>query len=264
MFKYYHYLISKLLKSLRYFYRKQKLKTRDINNIKRFLKKNKPLKTEFELIRLGSAGDGGYLIPNDLKHIKYCYSPGVSNNSDFELDLYKQYNINSFLCDFSVDSPPVECEGIQFLKKNLSSYSDDVNTTLSDWVLSNKQDYDMILQIDIESSEYDVLIETDTSLIKQFRILIIEFHQFNLLFDRFGFRVIDSVFNKLSKDFFIVHIHPNTLANGVRFKDLEIPSAIEYTFLRKDRIKSTTFNNTFPHKFDHNKDYKLPKCFFEN
>ena len=50
----------------------------------------RPVQTRFPLIRIGSAHDGGYLIPNDLGGISACFSPGVEVNSSFELDLLQK------------------------------------------------------------------------------------------------------------------------------------------------------------------------------
>jgi hypothetical protein len=35
-----------------------------------------PIDSGVPLIRLGPDGDGGYLIPDDLNGIQYCFSPG--------------------------------------------------------------------------------------------------------------------------------------------------------------------------------------------
>ena len=58
---------------------------RDVKELtNEFLTKIRPESQVKEFIRIGSDHDGCYLVPNDLESIKYCYSPGVSNNSDFE------------------------------------------------------------------------------------------------------------------------------------------------------------------------------------
>src|SRR5262249_37519952 len=59
-----------------------------------------------KLIRIGGAGDGGYLLPDDLGGIQYCFSPGVGATADFENDLANS-GIKCFLADPSVNSPPV-------------------------------------------------------------------------------------------------------------------------------------------------------------
>ncbi len=43
---------------------------------------------------MGGENDGGYLVPDDLEGIEYCFSPGVSNIATFELDCL---NRGSFL-----------------------------------------------------------------------------------------------------------------------------------------------------------------------
>lgn len=45
-----------------------------------------PLSCARKLTRLGPAGDGGYLLPDDLDGIEACFSPGVSLLSGFETE----------------------------------------------------------------------------------------------------------------------------------------------------------------------------------
>jgi len=82
-----------------------------------FLGRTKPVKTQFELIRIGGPGDGGYLVPDDLDGIKTCFSPGVSDTANFELDL-AQRGVNCFLADYSVEKSPIEHPKFDF-QKNL-------------------------------------------------------------------------------------------------------------------------------------------------
>ena len=70
-----------------------------------------------ELIRISGQSDGGYLLPNNLKDISYCYSPGVSNTANFEKELSDKYNIKSFMVDGSVDKAPISDPNFQFLSK---------------------------------------------------------------------------------------------------------------------------------------------------
>ena len=48
----------------------------------KFLKNIKVFQTN--LIRIGSKNDGGYLVPDDLKNINACFSPGVDLNVNFD------------------------------------------------------------------------------------------------------------------------------------------------------------------------------------
>jgi len=43
-----------------------------------FLRRVRPVTTDHELVRIGEARDGGYLLPDDLEGISYCFSPRES------------------------------------------------------------------------------------------------------------------------------------------------------------------------------------------
>ena len=128
---------------------------------------------------MGGNGDGGYLLPDILKDIDICFSAGVGNISKFEKELSENYNIKSFMADGSVDSPPDNDDKFFFSKKFLSSISDIDNTTLLDWMKESgiTKDENIILQMDIEGSEYEVLTHESIETFKTFSLLIIEFHK---------------------------------------------------------------------------------------
>tara|TARA_B100001173_G_C15892327_1_gene506157 strand:+ start:207 stop:932 length:726 start_codon:yes stop_codon:yes gene_type:complete len=176
-----------------------------------FINSFKSMIVSTKLIRIGGKGDGGYLIADDLKGIKFCFSPGVNKIANFENDLAKKYNIKSFMIDSSVKAPPLENNLFEFKSINLGSKNDSKTTTLSNWIKESVGDKEseMILQMDIEGSEHEVLIETSMETLLKFRTLIIEFHALNNLFDNFNLMVMSAIFNKLKRNFSIVHCHPN-------------------------------------------------------
>ena len=223
---------------------------------------------QFELIRVGSEGDGGYVIPNDLNGITACFSPGVSNNSEFELDLAHR-GIPSFLADFSVSSPSVENRNFSFLKKFVGPVTNDNFVEFENWVTSNSKEKDeLILQMDIEGYEYSSLLSCDFEVLKRFRILVIEFHGMDLLFDSFGFQLIEDCFKKILKEFVVVHIHPNNNDPVRRIRGCEVPSLMEFSFLRRDRISKFEYVRIFPNSLDrptvpNKKDIVLPQNWYK-
>src|SRR6202021_627068 len=50
-------------------------RTTDKAKVLDFLSSVKPLQTNHDLIRLGGATDGGYLVPNDIEGTDVCFSP---------------------------------------------------------------------------------------------------------------------------------------------------------------------------------------------
>jgi hypothetical protein len=232
-----------------------------------FFKNINPISTNHKLIRLGNENDGGYLVPDDMAGVKTCFSPGVSDVADFELDLTKR-GIKCFLIDYSVDSPPISGPLISFEKKFLGDENGPIYTTLESWVDKNAahDDHELLLQMDIEGSEYDVLIDASHELLRRFRIIVIEFHHLHGLLSPVGFKLIKGVFAKILRSFEIVHIHPNNYwGDPIRYREYEIPKIMEFTFLRKDRISNCAPSTFFPHPLDRpnlpfKPDFPLPSC----
>lgn len=234
-----------------------------------FFQKTKPLLTNYELIRAGDDSDGGYLIPNDLDDIDFCFSPGVSAEASFE-NFLTQRNIPCFLADYSVEAPPFENKLFDFEKKYLGSSDSEIFTTLDSWVSRKAPTLkNGILQMDIEGHEYSIILSSAPETLKKFKIIVIEFHELDYLFDRFGFNLINLCFERLLKDFEIVHIHPNNYLTPINFNNYSIPPLMEFSFLRKDRVKEKSLAKTFPHKLDRRNvlsqtDVHLPSCWYAN
>ena len=219
-------------------------------NIINFLKKINVYQTE--LVRLGNNNDGGYLVPNDLKDITACFSPGVDTTIQFEKDLSKK-NIPSYLLDYSIDSLPEENNLFTFEKKYLGINNDNMTMNFNTWInkyCKNNITDEYILQMDIEGSEYEVLLNLENSLLKKFRIMIIEFHSFNNLLHPAGYRQINALFDKILEYFYIVHIHPNNIFPVVNAMDISIPTLLEFSFIRKDRLDKKTKVTSLPNDLD--------------
>ena len=213
----------------------------------------RPLKTKFELIRIGGPHDGGYLVPNDFVGICECFSPGVDTYAFFEEHLLREYGVISHLADYSVDAPPAGLEAASFQKKFLGANDDETHVSLDTWVSSSPNFYsgsDYILQMDIEGSEYEVLLSCPESLLKRFRILAIEFHNIETWSQRDYLGIVEAVFAKLHKHYYVVHSHPNNVLGIVNMNGFLAPRLLELTFLRRDRSASFGFAADLPHPLD--------------
>ncbi len=122
------------------------------------------------LIRLGKDCDGGYLVPNDLENIDACFSPGVGSKIDLENSLAENYGIHSYSCDFDVDLTDIDHnpDFISFRKGFLGSYDYGVFITLDTWVKesNHSESQNLLLQMDIEGSEYSSLLAVSESILK--------------------------------------------------------------------------------------------------
>ena len=242
----------------------------DLFELRKLISELRPIKTEYELIRIGNSEDGGYLLPDDLKDIEAIFSPGVSDIYSFELEMLEKYRVKSYMCDFTVDKIKPNNNELIFEKKHLGVNNNFKYQRLEDWVRINSKTNNLILQMDIEGSEYPVILDTPINILKKFRIMIIEFHNMDLLFNAQFFEVFKSVINKILTHFSVVHIHPNNCCGSYTYKDIEIPRLMEITFINNKRLSKKKYPNVRSkrHKLDidNTKMQKLdlPKIWYSN
>ena len=86
------------------------------------ISKFRPYNLGYELIRVGSKHDGGYLVPNILDKIDYCISPGVDNTVFFEKQLLNNYKIKSYLLDHTVQEDQNFLKNFDFTKKKIRCF----------------------------------------------------------------------------------------------------------------------------------------------
>ena len=240
----------------------------DSGRVRSLLEKLRPLSTDKQLIRLGPATDGGYLVPDDLAGVKVCFSPGVGCSSHFEKDC-ANLGMNVFMADKSVERPRIEHELFHFTKKFVGVRTNDDFMTIDHWVFSSmpEKDTDLMLQIDIEGFEYEVFLSATDALMRRFRIIIAEFHQLDQLWNRPFFNFASHAFDKILQTHACVHIHPNNNKRSIKKDNIEIPPVMEFTFLRRDRIGHFSYQTSFPHALDSDNiscmpSLVLPKCWY--
>ncbi len=239
----------------------------DADDLDAFFASVSPVALEQPLIRIGGPHDGGYLVPDDLQGIVACFSPGVADRASFEEQLAAM-GIRSFLADRSVDAAPVTHDLISFEKKFLGDSNEEDVMRLEDWIGDHQGAVggaDLLLQMDIEGAEYRVLLDTSVEILRKFRILVVEFHEMDRLFDRGAFPFIRQAFDRVLEGFDVVHIHPNNLRAVVSYGSYEVPPLMEFTFLRKDRSRKSGTAVSLPHPHDSPNvpgfpDIALPGC----
>jgi len=206
-----------------------------LNQIKTFLNFFEiKIPKNIDLIRVGSKNDGGYLVPNILKQIKFCYSAGIGNNIKFEKDLLK-YKIISYGADGTIEDIPEKIENYDFLKKNIGIVNDKTTIRFEDWINQNTQDDNSLIgQIDIEGGEYNLIIDTPLETFKKFKVLIIEFHNLSKINNKIVYDNYFSCFDKILKIFNICHIHINNAEKPIKVRGIQIPPLLEITFLNKN------------------------------
>jgi hypothetical protein len=237
------------------FYRSTKKST--IEDINSTLEMLIPKPCGHELIRVGGENDGGYLVPDDLDGIEALFSPGVNNFKDFEDYLAHNFKIKSFMCDYTSDVKKLRTpiiNGLQFFEKKwLDTHGGKDCVSLNDWVKVNTTpNSDLMLQMDIEGAEYRNLLHTQESILKRFRIIVIELHGFRYLWkDNFLNGILRETLKNIDRNFVCAHAHPNNCCGVSVYGDWTVPNVMEFTFLRKDRVRHNNVKVTLPNFKDH-------------
>ena len=114
--------------------------------------------------------------------------------------------------------------------------------------------------MDIEGAEYESIITTSESTLKQFRIIVIEFHNLDYLRnERFLNQRFVPVMRRILQNFDCVHAHPNNSSPLYNICGFEVPKTLELTFYRKD------CNEGKKRKFiPHEKDIKNDSAYGSN
>lgn len=223
-----------------------------LDNHRQILQMLIPVNNNVELIRIGSTTDGGYLLPNDLRGVKKCISPGVADSWGFELELLSKYQIKSLMLDASIEIPKLP-DGLEFLNHWLGPANDKATLSLNSIIMSQLElgNDELLLQMDIEGAEYTCLLATDFDLLSKFRIAVVEFHDLEMWkINSYFSKVVAPLFSKLTEIFDIVHLHPNNGGLNFTWHGVLHPSGIEVTFHRKDRANGYSGNRNLPNKLD--------------
>ena len=221
--------------------------------LRHYLDNFRPIDNGIPLIRIGDAGDGGYLVPDDLDGIEACFSPESDMLWTFESQLAINYGIKSYICDKDERRPKNLTKDQHFTPGWLGIETIDNYISLTDWIsVSNLQESsDLLLQMDIERAEWTVLFALSTNTLLRFRVIVVEFHFLSQLRNNLAFeKLFKPALDKLFANFDVVHSHPNNCCGTFPVDGIDFPEIIEITFHRKDRAKARAGFRELPNKLD--------------
>lgn len=234
--------------------------------LSRLIRRLHPVASGCGYVRLGGDGDGGYLVPDDLRGISTCWSAGIGLDSRFERDCAER-GLEVFLADGSVRGHAHAHPRFHFTEKFVAATSGANTMTLAAWMAGapTHPQGELLLKLDVEGVEYELLLAAPDHLLGRCRVVIAEFHQLDHLWSAPFFRIASRAFAKLLQTHACVHIHPNNNDGMLRHRGLELPPTMEFTFLRRDRLPAhPRWRSDFPHELDQDNTRRpslpLPRC----
>ena len=185
-------------------------------------------------VRLGSEGDGGYVMPSSSKKSNTLLSIGIGNEVSFDEQL-AALGARVLQFDHTIETSPSTHPSIHFHKRGWGSDAGPFLSLRSMMQMIDWQDAEHpILKFDTEGAEWDCLFESSTEDLARFEVLTGEFHDFQNLVNRDYFDKAYAVFSKLAMTHHVVHMHANNAGGMVMLGGIPFPRLLELTYLRKD------------------------------
>jgi len=225
---------------------------------------------ERKKVRMGSPDrDGGYVMVEPKNTEKTAYSFGVGNKATWDTDMVKR-GFTVYQYDGTIDGPVVEHEKIRFFKHNITGSSSpapnekNIGSIISD--NEHWQENDIILQIDIEGSEWHFFDTISVENLLKFSQIIVEFHSLITAPEKHpdNFDYILNILEKLAKTHQPVHCHANNWGELLAFPLFSIPDTLEVTYLRKNDNQFKIDTIEYPTPLDSSNNFELPDIYLGN
>jgi hypothetical protein len=217
-----------------------------------------------EKIRVGNTYDGGYVLPKQMLEDSEClFSYGIYNDITFDEHYIQLTNKKAYGYDHTIEEINTQYpELFTWYKKGLSGTTQEQTGNFVEHYNELQLSTRTLLKVDVESSEYEWLENTDIQKLADITTgIVIEFH---CLSDEDIRNRFIAIINNLNKYFYLCHIHGNNWGTTFQYDGYVIPDVIEMTFISKALVKDVELDLTsYPTELDtpnnvHLKDYPLP------
>ena len=211
-----------------------------------------------EIIRYGPDGDGGYLLVNKFNQIDKVVSLGVGINIEIEL-YFANLGKDILLFDGTIKSLPKSHKKFKFFNSNVYGTTPPTSSTsfvlgseiFSLYLQSSTKNFEkkfprseILFFIDIEGSEYDLIMSLEKSNLEVCQQITIEFHD---IFKQITHDtpIIFDALAKLRETHELISVHGNNYGASFQINGMDFPDVLETTWLRKDLSTFVRGKNNF-------------------
>jgi len=212
-----------------------------------------------DLVRIGPASDGGYVLANKFEEISAVVSLGVGKNVDIEM-YFANLGKNILLFDGTVTNLPKNHKKFNFFNSNvygistLSQKKDSeilVNDIFSHYLKNLFKDLtgipsnlELLFLIDIEGSEYDLLINLNKANLEVCQQITVEFHDIFKEITSSNPKIFECL-TKLHETHELISAHGNNYGASIQINGVDYPDVLETTWMRKDASEFVNGVNNF-------------------
>jgi hypothetical protein len=200
-----------------------------VSEISELLRIYDPIDHNF--VRLGNDHDGGYVIVDTLKSLDSVLSLGVGSDISFEAALSVHVK-RIDLYDHTVAELPVAIKNSNFYRLGIGEESNNNFVTLAHATDLFDSNENILLKMDIESSEWAVLASAASATLNRFQQIVVEFHGLLRLSESDFAREIIKALYKLNETHKLVHLHINNYEPIGIVGGVVVPNVLEATYLK--------------------------------
>lgn len=186
-------------------------------------------------VRVGSDGDGGYVLPSSARQSNLMLSIGIGKEVSLDAEL-ASLGAKVLQFDHTIEGAPLEHPNIRFLRQGWGPY--DTDELLSLHTMMSMLDWEgakhPILKFDVETAEWRALENSTHEDLARFEVITGEFHGFQHLIHREYFERCRLVFEKLAHAHLPIHLHANNAGGIIMVLGVPVPQFLEITYLRRD------------------------------
>ncbi len=191
--------------------------------------------TEVSKVRVGNDWDGGYVLPETALHCDAVLSIGVGPDVSFDM-AFAERGARIMQFDHTVEQAPSAHENFSFYRMGWGPETTDTLLSFPDIMarfgaLSPRR---ALLKFDIEGYEYPVLEAIEAEDLRQFEVIVCEFHHLNRLADLGFYKTAKACFEKLLRFHALVHLHANNCGGLSVVGGVPMANVMEFSFLRRD------------------------------
>ena len=191
-------------------------------------------------VRIGSQGDGGYVMPSSSLKSDTVLSIGIGNEVSFD-DQLAALGARVIQFDHTIQGSPSKHPNVEFHRKGWGVRDEGPFASLRSMVemFDWRHARHPILKFDTEGAEWACLADASSADLALFEVLTGEFHDFHNLINREDFDQVNAVFTKLCQTHRVIHMHANNAGGIVMMGGIPFPRLLELTWMRK---ASATFH----------------------
>ncbi|MDP2354557.1 MAG: FkbM family methyltransferase [Beijerinckiaceae bacterium] len=202
-------------------------------------------------IRIGRQNDGGYVLIDEERRTRVCYSFGIGLDASWDYEMAIRGAI-VYQYDHNLAKPPQQHPSFRFYSIGVGPVSHGNIKTIQDLIAENGHatEDQMILKMDIEGAEWDILDQVSLPLLKQFVQIIVELHGMSEMRSKTWCARAERVLLKLSQSHVPVHVHGNNFSLFDVVEGIPVPQVVEVTFARRSSYSTRAGSVRFPTDID--------------